>query len=191
MVRFSHALVLISSWSPDAIPPKEYRRNVGAHLSRGNASDRAEKVLALLIESGFLYCFLWVITSPAPASEAEERRRLLTTICAADILLVDRFQTPPRLWLVHGQPGHAFSLSASATVVELSSRVDCCLHARRLVKRVIIPVQTPRAVCTSPPSTFQLAKTRQISIFPRYRHRAKARHIPRSLPAEGDRSILD
>jgi hypothetical protein len=39
----------------------EYRRNVSAHLRRGTTSDRAEKVLALLIESGFVYCVLWIL----------------------------------------------------------------------------------------------------------------------------------
>ncbi|KAI9450481.1 hypothetical protein BJY52DRAFT_1191834 [Lactarius psammicola] len=38
----------------------EYRRNVSAHLRKGSPSDRAEKILALLIESGFVYCLLWV-----------------------------------------------------------------------------------------------------------------------------------
>jgi len=38
----------------------EYRRTVSAHLRKGSQSDRAEKVLALLIESGFVYCLLWI-----------------------------------------------------------------------------------------------------------------------------------
>ncbi|KAH9032273.1 hypothetical protein EDB85DRAFT_2236275 [Lactarius pseudohatsudake] len=38
----------------------EYRNTVSAHLRKGSASDRAEKVLALLIESGFVYCLLWI-----------------------------------------------------------------------------------------------------------------------------------
>ncbi|KAI9439073.1 hypothetical protein H4582DRAFT_1946478 [Lactarius indigo] len=38
----------------------EFRNTVSAHLRKGSASDRAEKVLALLIESGFVYCLLWV-----------------------------------------------------------------------------------------------------------------------------------
>lgn len=38
----------------------EYRRTVSAHLRKGSASDRAEKVLALLIESGLVYCLIWI-----------------------------------------------------------------------------------------------------------------------------------
>jgi len=38
----------------------EFRKNVSAHLKKGSTSDRAEKVLALLIESGFAYCVLWI-----------------------------------------------------------------------------------------------------------------------------------
>ncbi|KAH8993744.1 hypothetical protein EDB92DRAFT_1853160 [Lactarius akahatsu] len=51
----------------------EYRNTVSAHLRKGSASDRAEKVLALLIESGFVYCLLWIFylltaTSVLPGS---------------------------------------------------------------------------------------------------------------------------
>ena len=45
-------------------------------------------------------------------------------MCVADILLINRVQSIPRLWLVHGQPSHAFSLGAFATAVERSSRND-------------------------------------------------------------------
>ncbi|KAH9173239.1 hypothetical protein EDB89DRAFT_2068992 [Lactarius sanguifluus] len=38
----------------------EYRSTVSAHLRKGSAPDRAEKVLALLIESGFVYSLLWI-----------------------------------------------------------------------------------------------------------------------------------
>jgi len=37
----------------------EYRRTVRANLSRASPSERVEKVFALLIESGFVYCLLW------------------------------------------------------------------------------------------------------------------------------------
>ncbi|KAF8466063.1 hypothetical protein DFH94DRAFT_781592 [Russula ochroleuca] len=37
----------------------EYRRVVGTQLRRGSHSERLERVLALLIESGFGYCLLW------------------------------------------------------------------------------------------------------------------------------------
>src|SRR6266404_923505 len=50
--------------------PREYRRTVSAHLSKGSPSVRAEKVLALLIESGLVYCVLWVTSSfPDPSWE--------------------------------------------------------------------------------------------------------------------------
>ncbi|KAI0258520.1 hypothetical protein BC834DRAFT_1036326 [Gloeopeniophorella convolvens] len=39
----------------------EYRRHVRANLRHGSPSQRVEKVLALLIESGFLYCLLWIL----------------------------------------------------------------------------------------------------------------------------------
>jgi hypothetical protein len=39
--------------------PRDYHRTVGAHFRR--SSGRVEKVLVLLIESGFVYCMLWVI----------------------------------------------------------------------------------------------------------------------------------
>ncbi|KAI0300045.1 hypothetical protein B0F90DRAFT_1726216, partial [Multifurca ochricompacta] len=38
----------------------EYRLTVGAHLRKGSPPERVQKVLALLIESGFAYCLLWV-----------------------------------------------------------------------------------------------------------------------------------
>lgn len=43
---------------------REYRRNVGAQLRRGSPSERVERVLGLLIESGFVYCLLWVSYLP-------------------------------------------------------------------------------------------------------------------------------
>ncbi|KAI9447121.1 hypothetical protein F5148DRAFT_738015 [Russula earlei] len=39
----------------------EYRRTVGAHITKGSLSQRVGKVLALLIESGFIYCLLWML----------------------------------------------------------------------------------------------------------------------------------
>jgi hypothetical protein len=41
--------------------PRDYHRTVGAHFR--TSSGRVEKVLVLLIESGFVYCMLWVIAS--------------------------------------------------------------------------------------------------------------------------------
>jgi len=39
----------------------EVRRVLGRQLRRGSPSQRVEKILALLIESGFIYCLLWSI----------------------------------------------------------------------------------------------------------------------------------
>ncbi|KAI0300032.1 hypothetical protein B0F90DRAFT_1817829 [Multifurca ochricompacta] len=39
----------------------QHRVFVGKHLGEGNVSVRVEKVLALLIESGFVYCCLWIL----------------------------------------------------------------------------------------------------------------------------------
>jgi hypothetical protein len=42
--------------------PREYRRVMGTQLRRGSNPERLEKILALLIESGFAYCLLWVFS---------------------------------------------------------------------------------------------------------------------------------
>ncbi|KAH9979583.1 hypothetical protein BGW80DRAFT_1279084 [Lactifluus volemus] len=42
----------------------ELRRTMGMRFKEGSPSERIETVLALLVESGFLYCLLWVITFP-------------------------------------------------------------------------------------------------------------------------------
>jgi hypothetical protein len=55
--RETHFPLLVSS--PDDAP-RAYRRVVRTQLRKGSPSDRVEKVLALLIESGFVYCLLWV-----------------------------------------------------------------------------------------------------------------------------------
>ncbi|KAI0275257.1 hypothetical protein BC834DRAFT_851966 [Gloeopeniophorella convolvens] len=39
----------------------EHRRTVRTHLGEGSASERVEKILALLIESGAVYTLLWVL----------------------------------------------------------------------------------------------------------------------------------
>ena len=50
---------------------REIRRVLRTQLRRGSRSERVEKILALLIESGFVYCLLWVISvspfDPLPA----------------------------------------------------------------------------------------------------------------------------
>jgi len=50
----STALIAWKAWCV-----AEYRRAVGPQLRRGSPSERVEKVLGLLIESGFIYCLLW------------------------------------------------------------------------------------------------------------------------------------
>jgi hypothetical protein len=44
-----------------APPPRDYHQTVGAYFRKGWSSGRVEKVLVLLIESGFIYIILWVI----------------------------------------------------------------------------------------------------------------------------------
>lgn len=39
----------------------EIRRVLGTQLRKGSRSERVEKILALLIESGFVYCLLWSV----------------------------------------------------------------------------------------------------------------------------------
>ncbi len=39
---------------------RTHRRFIGSHLQMGSTRTRAEKGLALLVESGIAYCFLWV-----------------------------------------------------------------------------------------------------------------------------------
>ena len=55
--------VLVCIMTANTLIPREYRRTVGAQLRKGSPSERVEKVLGLLIESGFVYCLLWVIAS--------------------------------------------------------------------------------------------------------------------------------
>lgn len=93
MVRLSHKLLSLFPSGLLTTPPREYRRTVGAHLRKGSPSDRAEKILALLIESGFVYCLLWVNPSPAPP-----RSKLLTsqTMCVRQIFyLLTAFSVLP------------------------------------------------------------------------------------------------
>ena len=40
---------------------RDYHVSVGAHFRKGKSFGRVEKVLLLLIESGFVYCIIWVI----------------------------------------------------------------------------------------------------------------------------------
>jgi hypothetical protein len=44
--------------SPD---PRDYHQTVGAHFRKGRSFGRVEKVLVLLVESGFIYLIVWVI----------------------------------------------------------------------------------------------------------------------------------
>ncbi|ETW77419.1 hypothetical protein HETIRDRAFT_429650 [Heterobasidion irregulare TC 32-1] len=38
-----------------------YRKSIRANIDSGNARTKVEKVLILLVESGFLYCFVWML----------------------------------------------------------------------------------------------------------------------------------
>ena len=41
--------------------PRDYHQTVGAHFRKGRYSGHVEKVLVLLVESGFIYLIVWVI----------------------------------------------------------------------------------------------------------------------------------
>ncbi len=41
--------------------PRDYHQTVGAHFRKGRYFGRVEKVLVLLVESGFVYLIVWVI----------------------------------------------------------------------------------------------------------------------------------
>jgi hypothetical protein len=47
---------------------REYRITVKKHLGEGSVSMRVEKVLALLVESGFVYCCVWVCITVAEST---------------------------------------------------------------------------------------------------------------------------
>ncbi|KAI0245814.1 hypothetical protein BJV78DRAFT_1158349 [Lactifluus subvellereus] len=72
---------------------RELRRIMGAHLKKGSPSERMENVLALLIESGFLYCLLWVTVFSTTLSSPLNRHVPL------DILLVHCIQPTARFGL--------------------------------------------------------------------------------------------
>ena len=42
-------------------PPRDYHQTVGAHFREGRYFGHVEKVLVLLVESGFIYLIAWVI----------------------------------------------------------------------------------------------------------------------------------
>jgi len=54
-----------------------------SHLSRNSVAIRAEKVLAMLVESGFVYCCIWVRAFFFLSLE----------LVSADLCYVDRFST--------------------------------------------------------------------------------------------------
>ncbi len=62
--------------------PRDYHVSVGAHFRKGGAFGRVEKLLVLLIESGFVYCILWVIAicPPFDGSEQYTKWRSLQTL---------------------------------------------------------------------------------------------------------------
>ena len=41
--------------------PRDYHQTVGGHFRKGRYFGRVEKVLVLLVESGFIYLIVWVI----------------------------------------------------------------------------------------------------------------------------------
>jgi hypothetical protein len=92
--------------SPDDGTLRELRRTMGVHFKQGSPADRMESVLALLIESGFLYCLLWVTVFSTALSS------LLNWRMPLDILLVHCIQYTPRCWFVHCQHFHVFHLGA-------------------------------------------------------------------------------
>lgn len=49
----STSLVACKAW--------HYRKSIRANIDSGNARTKVEKVLILLVESGFLYCFVWML----------------------------------------------------------------------------------------------------------------------------------
>ena len=52
---------------------------MGAHLTKASPSERVEKVFALLIESGFVYCLLWVIVFCPPSPQSIPLNSVLQT----------------------------------------------------------------------------------------------------------------
>ncbi|KAH8991857.1 hypothetical protein EDB86DRAFT_2933376 [Lactarius hatsudake] len=68
----------------------QHRVSVRKHLGEGTGSVRVDRVFALLIESGFIYCCLWVC--PAPISVYACRR----AHCAiSDCILISAFNVMP------------------------------------------------------------------------------------------------
>jgi hypothetical protein len=102
MVRHENSILCFLVSSPDD-PPRAYRQKVHTQLRKGSPSERVEKILALQIESGFLYCLLWVIRLLA-------LRRFTLMVFAVDVLLAKCVQRHSRCRLVHRQPMHAFLL---------------------------------------------------------------------------------
>jgi len=62
----------------------DYYRTVGRYFRKRRSSGRVERFLVLLIESGFVYCILWVITF-CPLSMAQN---ITLMACAAYLLIM-------------------------------------------------------------------------------------------------------
>jgi hypothetical protein len=85
---------------------RELRRTMGVQFKEGSPSERMEGILALLIESGFLYCLLWVMLFCTAVGSALNRHM------RTDILLVQCIQDTSWCRLVRPQYGHAFHRGA-------------------------------------------------------------------------------
>jgi hypothetical protein len=55
---------------------RQHRISVKKYMGEGSVPMRVEKVLALLIESGFLYCCLWVRTTTAKKARTRVEKSL-------------------------------------------------------------------------------------------------------------------
>ena len=114
MVRHENPILCFLVSSTDD-SPRAYRQKVHTQLRKGSPSERVEKILALLIESGFLYCLLWVIRLLA----FQYLRWFTLMVSAVDVLLAECVQRSSRCRLVHRQPVHAFLLG-TYVLVELT-----------------------------------------------------------------------
>lgn len=65
-------------------PFREIRQILGTQIRKGSTSERMEKILALLIESGFVYCLLWV--NPVPPFRSTTCSQLNPVFVAVDLL---------------------------------------------------------------------------------------------------------
>ncbi len=103
----------LSASLTDYCATREIRRVLSTQIKKGSTSERVEKILALMIESGFVYCLLWVIAvSPLNVLQQSTEWHF-----AAGDILVERVQHSSRCRRVHRQHRHAFSLGAYQVLV--------------------------------------------------------------------------